>query len=323
MRFHHLGLSSACRASSLALLVPLLLALLVPAVVAAESIVVVKNSDHPRYETPLRALRVRLGDKVVVRQLDLTDMDLAAAQRNAKALMQSNPKAVVALGDKAAFLASRHMGPAPVWFGMVNAWRDLGLDTVRVGGVSMYLSPENLMSQIKIFLPKVRRIGVIYSGGSRAFVEAAMLRAANLQLTMLPIYIDSAEEFPQIFEAIGGTLDAFWVVEDPVVATKENLKALIDEAERLQLPTISYSVGLVEAGLTMAITADGEAVGGQLADRVLALADGQQVDAAVVPPAKARITLNRKHLTTFGLEVDPMLLSFATLVGGEGRAPRR
>ncbi len=282
----------------------------------AARVIIVQNSTHEVYEDAARVIRAKLGDVHELRVIDLTGLDLEAARKRGAAMMETRPDILVALGDKALYLAEKFMKPTPVIFAMVSNWQSLDLDRQRVTGVSMQLDPETMASQIKMFLPAHRRIGVIYGKGSQAYVEKAMLKAARLEQTLIPVFVKEPTEFPTVLEAIAPVLDLFWLVEDAEMTNRENVKALMATSADVKLPTLCHSPGLVTAGLTLSISPDREEVGRQVVDMVEALLGGgtSTADVAIAPPAKARITVNRSELKSHELEIDPMLLGFVTQV---------
>lgn len=283
---------------------------------SAARVVIVQNSTHDLYEDAARVIRAKLGDVHELRVVDLTGLGLEDARKRGAAMMETRPDVIVALGDKALYLAEKFMKPTPVVFAMVSNWQALELDRQRVTGISMQLDPETMASQIKMFLPKHRRIGVIYGKGSQAYVEKAMLKAARLEQTLIPVFIEDPTEFPAILEAIGPILDIFWLVEDAEMTTTENVKALMATSADAKLPTLCHSPGLVSAGLTLSISPDREEVGRQVVGLLEAMLGSgtRPADMPVAPPAKARVTVNRGELQTHELEIDPMLLGFVTQV---------
>lgn len=290
----------------------------------ADKLVIIKNSTHPRYEDAARVISARLGDKHEILTVDLTGLGLEEARKRAVAMLEADPALVIALGDKAVFLADKHMKPKPVLFAMVSNWQALKLDRSRIAGVSMQLDPETMASQVKMFMPKARRIGVVYTAQSRAYVERAMRKAAELELTILPIFIKDGTEFIEVMSAVAPVLDLFWLVEDPAIASKENLTGLMSRAAEHTMPTLCHSPGLVEVGLTLSISPDREEVGRQLVAQIETLLGGAAMKAVdVEPPAKAKITINRDQLKALQLEIDPMLLGFAHQVSTATGKKRR
>lgn len=290
----------------------------------AEKIVIIKNSTHPRYEDAARVISARLGDQHEIFTVDLTGLGLEEARKRGVAILEADPALVVALGDKAVFLADKHMKPKPVLFAMVSNWQALKLDRARIAGVSMQLDPETMASQVKMFLPQAQRIGVVYTANSRAYVERAMRKAAALELTILPIFIKEGAEFVEVMTAVAPVLDLFWLVEDPAIASKENLTGLMSQAAENSMPTLCHSPGLVEVGLTLSISPDREEVGRQLVSQIERLLGGAAMkDVEIEPPAKAKITINRDQLKALQLEIDPMLLGFAHQVGTASGKKRR
>jgi ABC-type uncharacterized transport system substrate-binding protein len=295
---------------------------------AAETILVIKNNSTPLYDDPIRVLNSVLGRQHRLKVVDLGGANtLEEARARTRASAPGPADLVVALGDKAAYLAEKDFGSIPYLFAMVASWEPLGLNRGRASGIAMQLEPETMASQIKTFLPGRQRIGVVYTDIARPFVERAMQKAASLQTTLIPVFVRSGEDFNTSMQAILPTVDLFWLVEDSAIVTPDNLKALREAARSAKVPVVTYSAGLVEGGLTMAITVDRIAVGNQLAAMVAKVFAGTSPAALPVEaPERSQVTLNRESISELGLQLDPMVRSFAQIVetrqDGGGKRPR-
>lgn len=291
----------------------------------AANVFVLTNGAAPIYDEPAKVIQAGLTaptNKIEI--VDLGTLNLAQAKARAAQIKARNPDLVIALGDKAAFLADRELAPAPVVFGMVANWENLGLNGLRATGVAMELEPETLASQVKMLLPNIHKVGVIYTQTSKAYVERVMMKAATLELTFVPVFVTEAAEFRS---AVAGQLervDMFWLVEDPAIVTTENVKLLLEKSRDTNVVTLCSSPRLVAAGLTMAISVDPKVVGGQIADIAQGIiADPAAAHPPVATPDRALISMNRQALDRLKIKLDPGLLAFVTLIdtGLEPRAP--
>ncbi len=304
----------------------ILVACLCTSVCAAQAaeILLVKNASEPEFDDPMRMLNTRLSDKHQLEVIDLTGLDKPASVKKLAARRQTATKLVIALGDRAAYLVNKELASLPFLFAMVPSWEALGLSRERGSGISMQLEPETMASHIKLFLPARRRIGVVYTTNSKGFVERAMQKAASTKMTLIPVFVEKAEEFDRSMESIMGMVDIFWLVEDPELVTAKNLKALRKVSAAESVPVVTWSPRLVRGGLTMAIALDRLTVGTQLADMVEKVLGGAAVkDLPVEAPQKALITLNRQAMDRLSIQLDPMLMSFARIVDTKSAAKRK
>jgi ABC-type uncharacterized transport system substrate-binding protein len=299
------------------------LAVSAPVCADAASVVVIKNAAAPVYDEPARAVLSALKEGNTLTVIELGEANLAAAKARAAQIRARNPDLVIALGDKAAFLADRELGPTPVVFGMVANWEGLGLSAGRTTGVSMELEPETMASQIKLLLPKVQRVGVVYTRKSKPFVERAMQRSATLELTLIPVFVSDAAEFPRAMSSQIGFVDLYWLVDDPTIITAENVKLLMDKARESRVVTLCASPRLVAAGLTMSIAVEPKVVGAQMAELAQAvLSNPTAPRPPVATPDQAKITMNRQEIERLGLQIDPALLSFVDVIDTGGASAK-
>ncbi|MEZ4466573.1 MAG: ABC transporter substrate binding protein [bacterium] len=155
----------------------------------------------------------------------------------------------------------------------------------------------------------------MYTAATRGFVERAMTRAAELEITLIPVFIKGAEEFLPAMKAISSTVDLLWLVEDPSLVTPENLIGIRDLSSEARVPVLAYSRGLVDGGLTMAITPDRSAVAGQLLQLVQRTLAGEvPASINVEAPDRTSVFLNRQAVDQLSIQLDPGVASFATLV---------
>jgi len=298
---------------------PLALVLMRAGQAKAALVVVVKNSSEAKYADPARVVANSLRGKHRIASFDLDGRDMSAAKRLAQHIVGMHPNVFVALGDKAAYLGDRFVKGVPLVFGMVANWQALHLRRSNSTGVRQNLAPETMCSQIKMFMPKLRRIGVVYTRVSKHYVERAMRRAAALSMTLLPVFINEPSEFKLAYKSLAEQVDIFWLVQDPTMVTKENLKLLIAASAEDKMPTVTYSSGLVKAGLLMSIAPDTTAVGHQLGRLAQAITQGTApAKLPMKPPDKAKVTFNQRTLKELGLKIDPQLLDFVDLVSLKG-----
>jgi ABC-type uncharacterized transport system substrate-binding protein len=290
----------------------------------AANIVILKNKNVPRFNDPARALTAAWGQKHVVRTIDLGGLDLNASKAKAQAIRASAPTLIIALGDRAAYVANTFLAPTPFVFGMVDNWEALTLDRRRATGVSTRVEPDMMASQIQMFLPGRRRVGIVYGAKSRAYVEQAMQRAAALKMTVMPIFVNTADEAPDAIDAVLRTVDIFWLVRDPDIVTRDNIERLIEASADRNVPVVTYSPKLVMGGLTMSVDVDRAAIGQQLlavANQVLGGTTAAKVPVAA--PNRAFVTLNRQSIERLGIQTDPSLLQFVQMVDTRGKSRRK
>lgn len=280
---------------------------------ARTSVVVLRSDDLPAYDAPIDAFSRELGRPVQVYDLK---GEKSVAQRIVSGLRDDPPPLVLALGAKAAYSAVHELPGVPLVYAMVYDPARYGIEGAGVTGVSMQVPPDMVLSQLQVFAPKVRRIGIIVSTlntdpGVAASIEAA--RAANYKVVARRV--GDAGDVRHAFGVLRKQVDAIWLLPDARVVTPSNFQFIRAEADRARLPLLAWSEGLVLAGALMCVAPDQAEVGAQAAELALRILGGEN-PGAIEPeaPNATRVVLNRDVQESLGLRVDPALLDFVDQV---------
>ena len=137
-------------------------------------------------------------------------------------------------------------------------------------------------------VPGATRIGVVLHPGrsGEAFASAAeAMRQVGLE--PVAIHVQGARQVRSALARAAAKSDAFWLLPDPGIWTRENRRRWVDVALQRRLPTVAESEALVERGALLAVRATDEAV----ATRIVALAraivlQGRAAGSVPVQPAE-------------------------------------
>lgn len=289
-----------------------MLALLLTAAAFARSDIAVILSDSlSAYEAPVARFR-----EVVARPVTVYDIEgrKDRAEAVVRQLQADPPPLVLALGPKAAWIATRELPGVPVVYAMVVDPRRYGLQGTQVTGVSMEVPPEATLSQFQLFAPDVRKLGVLLSASNtNPQVQAALAAARKLGFEPIVQRVTNERDVRAAWQRTAASVDALWLLPDPVVMNPETFRWLRGETLRRRMPLLASTENLVRAGALLCVAPDRDVVGqqaGELAQRIL---DGGEIPGTIepVPPGSMRVVLNRDTLEQIGLEVDELMLDFA------------
>jgi ABC-type uncharacterized transport system substrate-binding protein len=296
--------------SALSLALALGLAL-VPAAEAREAIAVLRSDELPEYDEPVDAFVRGVGAPVEVFALK---GDKATARRIAQKLAADPPPAVLALGAKAAWIASQELpAQVPVVWAMVRDPERYGLDGINLTGVRMEMAPSMVLAQFQLFAPDARRIGILLSASnSDPFVGEAIQAAKDAGFEVKARRVTSARDVRRQAAGMLREVDALWLLPDPLVVTPSNFHFLRSQATRSRKPLLAYSETLVDAGALMCVAADREAIGRTAAGLVRQILDENLSPGTVEPvlPSRTRVVLNRDTQEAIGLRIDPAMMDF-------------
>lgn len=236
-------------------------------------------------------------------------------------LLAAKPCLIYALGAKAAYavkLWTQQHQDIPVIFAMVLNWQRYNLleGQNNMSGIAAEISPGTQFVNMTMFSPKVKRIGLLYGPDSTGLLAQARKEAAILGLELVAVPIERSKDFQRGFKKITGQVDAFWVLNDPILYTLENLDWLEYRCLKDKLLCVGQSQNLARMGLTLTVNPDVE----QLSTQAAAIAQnillrGQKPhDIQVMEPLSTQLLVNLKTADLIGLTITPQALNMATTV---------
>ncbi len=235
-------------------------------------------------------------------------------------LLSENPVLIFALGAKAAYAAklwTKNRQNIPVLFAMVLNWQryDLLKDQQNIAGIDAETSPGSKFANMALFAPNVNSIGVIYSeNNSKHILEEAQQASLEMGLELVSIPITKPNELKHAFNKQESRIQAFWILNDPIVYTLENITWLNNRCIQNRLVCLGPSQNIAELGLMMAIIPDHSSIGLQaasLADNIISKRQTPQ-EIGVMAPLGTKVILNMKTISRIGLDISPTALNFAT-----------
>jgi len=175
-----------------------------------------------------------------------------ATARDLRERLASRPSAVLAIGERAARLARRHIRDVPIVYAMVPAPLDSDLSTANMCGVPLNGGFEAQMEHLRHVLPEARRIGTIIDPRRMGLSVRKLREAAALngfELVSAHVYDDDDAALDTALDGLRGTdLDAFLVLLDPRLMSAGRFEqiARFAEAERLVLAVPDASLAVDE-----------------------------------------------------------------------------
>lgn len=236
-------------------------------------------------------------------------------------LLAARPALIYALGATAAYTAkvwTQGHQEIPVLFAMVLNWQRYNLleGNTNVAGIAAEVAAGTQFANLTMFSPTVKRIGLLYSPYSTALLTQARKEAALLGLELVAEPIDQAQDFQHGFKKITEQADAFWVMNDPVLYTLENLNWLEERCLKQKLLCVGQTKNLAKRGLTLTVNPEMNQIGTQAAAMVQnILRRGQKPsEIRVMEPLGTQLIVNRKTAERIGLALSPQALNMATTV---------
>ena len=127
---------------------------------------------------------------------------------------------------------------------------------------------------------------------------------------------EQPQDFQRAFKKISGQVDAFWVLNDPVVFTLDNLDWLEARCLKEKLLCVGQSKNLAKLGLTLSVNPEISQIGTQAAAMAknIVLRAQKPSEIGVMEPIGTQLLVNRKTADRIGLTLSPQALQMATSV---------
>jgi len=247
--------------------------------------------------------------------------DISADPALKDRIFAAKPVLIYALGAKAAYAAklwTQNRQEIPVIFAMVLNWQRFNLldGSTNMAGIAAEMPAGTQFINLSIFSPGVKRIGVVYSPYSTELLAQARKAAATLGLELVTEPVDSSKDLQRSFKVMEDSIDAFWVLSDPILYTLDNLDWLEDRCLKKRLLCVGQSQNLVKIGISLAVTPDFSQTSTQAAAMAKnILLHGQKPsEIKVMDPISTQILLNLKTAKRIGLSFSPEAMGMATTV---------
>ncbi len=222
---------------------------------------------------------------------------------------------VLALGSRATAYAATEFHAVPT-IGALLARESAMPVGSGATAVVLEFSVESELEWMRRILPRVRRVGVLFSSDDNArLVARSRDIAKGLGLELVARRVTNPSDIPAALAALSASADVIWGVPDDVVLTAETAKAVLLASLRSRVPFVGLSAQWVRAGATYALDRDYADLGAQTADLAVRLLDGSTSRAvAAVHPRKILYSLNARSADMMRLTISQALLRGATEV---------
>lgn len=299
-----------------------------PSAAAAErtcNIAVVKSWDLPEYNTALEGFfDVMAKEKI---KCDTTFYNLKGKVEDldelAKQIRESKPDVIVTVGSRATSVISEKFDDIPIVFIMVlypvasefvpsmsNPGRNLT-------GAAMDVPIERQFRTLSEIVPKLRRIGVLYSPEeTMPVIEEARRVAKSMNLELLAEEIHTESDVPDALKRLDKrNMDALWSVADGKVFSHPSTRYIIKYVVRRGIPFMGPHGGFVRAGALVALTADYRDCGRQAGEIIVRILNGTNPSGiAVATPRTVKMGLNLQVASHIRLKIPQKIIDSASEV---------
>lgn len=177
-------------------------------------------------------------------------------------------------------------------------------------GISLSVDPVLLFSTLKRLAPQIKRVVVVYNPDrDRWIIDRAGQVTSAHQLTLLPLKAsglrESAQHFLEILNTANPDTDSIWLPMDSQIVDPEViLPVIIEQSWQRRLVVFSSNLMHVNLGVLFALYPDNQALGRQLAEMALQVAQDPSAKPGIEPLRAVKRALNLRVAAHLGLAVD-------------------
>lgn len=222
-------------------------------------------------------------------------------------LKRNGAKVVIALGRQGVKATAGIDRDIPVVVGGVLAMPDP--DNRNTVGISLTPDPALLFSRLKMLLPAVKRVFVVYNPQNNEWLIRLAREAARTQGLELVAYEardlgTAARLYESAFASSDPKRDAFWLPQDATTVDETTILPLVlKESWNRALPVFSSSFLHVKKGALFALYPNNIELGRTLAGSALAILSGDARKRGIVPLREVQMAVNLRTATHIGLNI--------------------
>jgi ABC-type uncharacterized transport system substrate-binding protein len=226
-------------------------------------------------------------------------------------LKKNKPKAIFAIGAKAAWLAQQELPEIPLVYTMVQDPDRFGLRTEQNIEIQMHPPKDLAVSQIQLFLPNIQHIAVFSSDSPTEEIEEYIKVMEDFGIKTTLIQSSDTNSLRKTLTKLPDDIDALWLPTDPSWLTPENFYHINNTGIKNSIPTLSNSTYLAQAGAVLSVSSNHESIGVLGAEIITKLVNG---DTSLYNQTHTTqdtfVTLNRETQKSIGLELEPFMFDF-------------
>lgn len=277
----------------------------------AGPIVLLRSGDLAPYRAAEEGLRAATHEPVVVIEVSSGTPDQVA-----HAVLALHPDAVVAVGLRAAMLGRDYLPHVPIVYCAVPRPEHYDLIGDWLTGVRSDVDPAAEVAALRLAYPSVKSVG--YLCGAEAdpsVIRHARAAARAAGLNFVEARLATASELTAVTRRVAPGVDAFWMPADPLVATPEGFRFLLEFSLSSRKPLLAFSDALVRKGALVAVMPDYVEAGTLAAQQVRRIRAGDRpVDLPVPAVARMRTIMNQATARALGAALTATAVRAAEVV---------
>lgn len=289
----------------------------VPVSAASPRVVIVVSQESTPAAQMVEGFRTSLAGAGVQAQIEILNLKGNSEDAlNVLRLFKNEPPTMfLTVGSLATQVVLAEHGEVPVIAGLTAH-----LETFRkngnLTGVGLEFSLESQLQIMKLIMPELGTVGVLYSPKeNQETIDSALSLARKFSVKIVPRSVETPRDIPDALESLANKIDLLWGITDQVVVSPQTAEPILLFSFRNKIPFVGLSTPWVKAGSFYALERDYGDIGNQCAEiavRILKKTAPNTIQ--VVPPRKVLFSINLKTARAMNLEVSQQIIRGASQV---------
>lgn len=287
-------------------------------------IAVIKSRNITPYNTALEGFRQVLQEQGINAQLIEYELEGKRDEglRIIEEIRAKNPDLILTVGSISTVVVLKNIRDIPVVFSMIiesvagGFVKSLDSSGNNATGASMDIPINTQFENLKMLIPGIKRIGVVYNPAqSETIINEASIVARRMNLELVAKSVDSEKDVPEVLEELSKQIDCLWAVVDKTVYTPQSAKYILLFTLRNKIPFMAFSDNYVEAGALVALYCDYDDIGRQSAEIAIEILKGRKPNNIPISlPRKVNIAINLRVAKVIEIEIPASVLRRADKV---------
>jgi len=279
----------------------------ISALSADQKSIIILNTQHSvaKYDTVIEHFRKSISYPVEEHYLSSPQI---TPSRIRSICTKTCNKLIYCVGSKACNESFKYSKNTRIIFSSIINWQRMALPNKldNIFGVSNEFNSEMLLTLLRLFLPDMNDIGIIYSDKyNKEWIEVLKSNAQKVKMNIIAQKISHRNVFYQTMTMLLKKIKMFWLISDPVVMRKQkHLHEIIYLCDKHNVPIFSYNSIFINYGVTLTISSDLPTIGRQAASIANDLLSNNEIINKIQYPAGSFISVNMTLVKKYHLALN-------------------
>ncbi len=266
----------------------------------AAEIAIIKSNDISPYNQAINGLKQEVNANF--REYDLQGKP-ETFPKILRDISRKPPELIFTLGALATVKAKENITDIPIIYTLVLNPTSKNLTGKNTIGISIEVSVDEQLSTFKRVVPKIKKIGVLYSQLTENLIAKAEKSCRALGLELVAIKLKRPEDVPNGMKKLLSEVDSLWLLPDSIVVDRDSLHYILLLTLENHIPFMVYNHSFVKAGALLSPVVNYTNIGRQAGKIARQILKGEKPSATILPPEGFEWAINLHIAQSMGLEV--------------------